>query len=553
MAGPDVAVTRRRNGVGVLALAAVPLLVLAVFFAYPVLGMIGRGFVTDGRFTPGAVLDVLGRPRTGRVLWFTLWSAALATLVTLAAGLPLAFALHRLTFPGRGVLRALVLVPFVLPTVVVGVAFGQLFAPSGWLGGLHLEGTATAIVAALVFFNVSVVVRTVGSFWESLDPRREQAAAALGASPVQVFRTVTLPALLPGIVGAATVVFLFCSTAFGVVLTLGGLRYANVETEIWLLTTQELDLPGAAALSLLQVVVISGLLVLTHVTRKDTGPVDRAAGVARRPRRSDGWLLGWCALVLAALALPMLALLVRSLTDQVGGWTLANYRALSGTAGGTLPVPALTGLANSFQIALVATGFALALGVLVAGLVSRRPIRPRARRAMAVFDGVFMLPLGVSAVTLGFGFLVTLDHPPLDLRASPWLVPIAQAMVALPLVVRTVAPVLRAVDDRQRQAAASLGAGPFRVLLTVDLPAAWRALLAATGFAFAVSLGEFGATSFVVRDETPTLPIVIYRLISHPGALNAGTAMAASVLLAASTALVMLAVERLRVGAVGAF
>ena len=116
---------------------------------------------------------------------------------------------------------------------------------------------AAAIVAALVFFNVSVVVRTVGSFWESLDPRREEAAAALGASPWQVLRTVTLPALLPGIVSAASVVFLFCATAFGVVLTMGGLRYSNVETEIYLLTTQELDLSGAAALSLLQLLVIT--------------------------------------------------------------------------------------------------------------------------------------------------------------------------------------------------------------------------------------------------------------------------------------------------------
>ena len=196
---------RRGGGAGVLALAAIPLVVLVVFFVYPVLGIVGQGFVSDGRFAPGAVLEVLGRPRTGRVLWFTLWSAGLATLVTLLAGLPLAFVLHRLSFPGRGLLRALVVVPFVLPTVVVGVAFGQLVAPSGWLGGLHVEGTAVAIVAALVFFNVSVVVRTVGSFWESLDPRREQAAAALGASPLQVFGTVTLPALLPGVVGAATV------------------------------------------------------------------------------------------------------------------------------------------------------------------------------------------------------------------------------------------------------------------------------------------------------------------------------------------------------------
>jgi thiamine transport system permease protein len=164
-----------------------------------------------------------------------------------------------------------------------------------------------------------------------------------------------------------------------------------------------------------------------------------------------------------------------------------------------------------------------------------------------------MLPLGVSAVTLGFGFLITLDRPPLDLRTSALLVPVAQAMVALPLVVRTVAPVLASIDPRQREAAASLGAGPARVLLAVDLPHAWRALLAAAGFAFAVSLGEFGATSFLARDDDPTLPVVIYQLIGHPGAANFGAALAASVLLAAATATVMLAVERLRVGSVGAF
>ena len=163
-----------------------------------------------------------------------------------------------------------------------------------------------------------------------------------------------------------------------------------------------------------------------------------------------------------------------------------------------------------------------------------------------------MLPLGVSAVTVGFGFLITLDKPPLDLRSSGLLVPIAQAMVALPLVVRTVAPVLRSVDDRQRQAAASLGAGPVRVLATVDLPVAWRALLAAAGFAFAVSLGEFGATSFLARDDDPTLPVVIYRLIGQPGAENFGMAMAASVVLALATTVVMMLVQRLRVAAVGA-
>jgi thiamine transport system permease protein len=536
-----------------LLLAAVPVAVVGVFFVYPVVGLVARGFWPDGAFAPTEVLDVLGRSRVHRVLWFTLWSAGLATLLAVVLGLPLAFVLHRLQFPGRGFLRALVLVPFVLPTVVVGVAFRQLTAPRGILGGLHLDGTAAAIVAALVFFNVSVVVRTVGAFWEALDPRAEQAAAALGASPRQVFGTVTLPALVPGIVSAASVVFLFCATAFGVVLTMGGLRYANIETEIYLLTTQELDLSGAAALSILQLVVITVLLVVASRVRRDPAPLQRAQSAARPPRLRDLPVLVAAGLVVAFLLLPLASMVLASMQQPVG-WGLANYRALA-TPGddNALLVPALVGLRNSLAIAVVATALSLGLGAVVAGLVSRRPRTATGRRVAGLFDGLFMLPLGVSAVTLGFGFLITLDHPPIDLRTSSLLIPVAQAMVALPLVVRIVAPVLRSVDPRQREAAASLGAGPLRVLLAVDLPVAWRPLLAAAGFAFAVSLGEFGATSFLARSDNPTLPVVIYRLISHPGALNLGMAMAASCLLAATTAAAILLVERLRIDSVGTF
>jgi thiamine transport system permease protein len=541
-----------RARLGTAALAAVPLFVLVVFFLYPVSGMVGRGFWHDGSFDPGGVLSVLGRPRVHRVLWFTVWSAGLATVLSVVLGVPVAFVLHRLQFPGIGLLRTLVVLPFVLPTVVVGVAFRHLIAPSGPLGGLHLDGTAAAIVAALVFFNVSVVVRTVGAFWEGLDRRTEEAAASLGAGPLRVFATVTLPGLLPGIASAASVVFLFCSTAFGVVLTMGGLRYANVETEIYLLTTQELDLTGAAALSVLQLVVIVALLSVTARTRRAQAP-GRSSGQARRPRARDAALLVWCAVVVAFLLTPLASLLLASLRTD-GGWSLTSYRNLEGTGDGSaLLVPVTTALWTSLRIAVVAATLALVLGCAVAFLVSRRRRSILGRRLSGIFDGAFMLPLGVSAVTLGFGFLITLDHPPVDLRTSPLLIPIAQAMVALPLVVRTVAPVLRSIDERQREAAASLGAGPLRVLLAVDLPVAWRALLAATGFAFAVSLGEFGATSFLARDDNPTLPVVIYQLISHPGETNFAMAMAASVVLAGATSVVMLLVERLRIGSVGAF
>ena len=483
--------------------------------------MLAEGLWPDGTFDPGAVLDVLARPRTRRVVWFTVWSAGLATVASLLLGVPAAYALHRLRLPrAAGLVRALLLVPFVLPTVVVGVAFRQLLGEAGPLGFLGLDGTPAAIVAGLAFFNVAVVIRAVGASWESLDVRPAEAAAALGASPRQVFLTVTLPALRPALVSAASVVFLFCATSFGIVLTLGGLRYASVETEIYLLTTQRLDLQAAAALSIVQLVAVTVLLALSARLRAVPDPRRRPAGrppapapAARTPRSWSRPPRSCC-----SSAAPVAALVVGSL--RVGdGWGLANYRGLDDAESGqALLVPVTDALVTSLRTAVDATWMALLLGGLVALVVTRRSRSRAERRVRGVLDGFFMLPLGVSAVTLGFGFLITLDEPPLDLRDSPLLVPVAQALVALPLVVRTLAPVLGGIDDRQRQAAASLGAGPLRVLATVDLPVVWKPLLAAAGFAFAVSLGEFGATAFLARDEHPTLPVVIFQLIGRPGA-----------------------------------
>ncbi len=543
-----------RRVAGLAATAAVPVAVLGVFFVLPVTGMVARGFWPEGDLDARGVLEVLARPRTGRVLWFTVWSAALGTLGSLALGLPAAYVLHRLAFPGRRVARALLLVPFVLPTVVVGVAFRQLLGEAGPLGFLGLDGTPVAIVAALVFFNIAVVVRAVGGAWEGLDQRPAEAAAALGATPWQVLRTVTLPALRPAIVSAASVVFLFCATAFGVVLTLGGLRYATVETEIYLLTTNLFDLQAAAALSVLQLAVVTVLLALMQRARSTPDP-QRAAAVPRPRRVARGDLPAVGATLLTGLLLagPVLTLVLGSLRVD-GAWSLRYYRELEGTGEDTaLVVPVTEALGNSLRTAVDATWMALTLGLLVSVVVTRRSRGRGERRLRGVLDGFFMLPLGVSAVTLGFGFLITLDRPPLELRDSPWLVPIAQALVALPLVVRTVAPALAAVDDRQRQAAATLGASPLRALGIVDLPAAWRPALAAAGFAFAVSLGEFGATSFLARDDFPTLPVVIFRLLGRPGELNYGMALAGSVVLAATVAAVVLLVERLRVPSVGAF
>ncbi len=541
----------------------VPLAFLVTFFAYPVAVMVGRGFVVDSQLDLSGFADVFSRPRTWRIIGQTLGQAGVATVVSVLLGVPGAYVLYRHRFAGRAAVRALVTVPFVLPTVVVGVAFRSLLVEGGPLGFLHLDGTFAAIVAALVFFNYAVVVRSVGGLWERLDPRAEQAARALGATPWRALRTVTLPALTPAIASAASLVFLFSATAFGTVLVLGGLQFGTIETEIWVQTTQFLDLRAAAVLSVVQLVVVAGALLVAGRARTrreralqlaDPGLVVRPLRLRRRrgEPRDDGLALvrgatALTALVVVLLALPLLHLVVRSL--RVGdGWGLDHYVALS-TASGGVTVSVWQAALTSLRTAVDATLLALVVGGLVALIVSRRPRRPAARRAVAGLDALFMLPLGVSAVTVGFGFLLAMHEPfglDLDLRRSPLLVPVAQAVVAVPLVVRTVLPVLRAIDPRLREAAATLGAAPGRVLRTVDGALALRAVGLAVGFAFAASLGEFGATSFLARPDSPTLPVVIFRLIGRPGPESYGRALAASVLLAVLTATVVALCERLR-------
>lgn len=572
LARPDAPVApggRARPSAGLVAFwtaaVVVPLVFLGLFFAWPVVAMVARGFVVDGSLDLSGFAEVFSRPRTWRIVGLTLAQASVATVVSVLLGVPGAFVLYRRTFRGRAAVRALVTVPFVLPTVVVGVAFRSLLVDGGPLGFLRLDGTFAAIVSALVFFNYAVVVRAVGGLWERLDPRAEQAARALGASPWRAFRTVTLPALTPAIASAASLVFLFSATAFGTVLVLGGLRFGTIETEIWIETTQFLDLRAAAVLSVVQLVVVAGALLVAGRTRvRRERALDLGAPTAavrpltlRRPAgtpRGDGHVLDLAAaavtaVVVVLLALPLVNLVVRSLRT-VDGWGVDHYVALAAPAD-TLGVSPLDAAVTSLRVALDATTIALVVGGLVALVVSRRPRRAVGRRAVAGLDAVFMLPLGVSAVTVGFGFLLSMHEPfglDVDLRTSPVLVPIAQAVVAVPLVVRTVLPVLRAIDPRLREAAATLGAAPGRVLATVDLPVAARALGLAVGFAFAASLGEFGATSFLARPDRPTLPVVIFRLIGRPGADSYGTALAASVVLAVLTAGIVAACERLRAG-----
>ncbi|MDR1151222.1 MAG: ABC transporter permease subunit, partial [Bifidobacteriaceae bacterium] len=458
----------------VVAAAAVPVAFFGVVFVWPVAAMIGRGFTEAGHWDLSGFAEVFARPRTWRIIGQTLGQAGAATVIVGVLGLPAAHIAYRRRFRGRGLLRLVFTVPFVLPAVVVGVAFRSLIGPSGPLGWLGIDGTMTAVIAALVFFNLGLFVRSVGMFWAAMDTRPGQAARALGASAARTWWTVTMPSLAPAIASAACLVFLFSATAFGTVLILGGLRAGTIETEIWLQTTQWLNLRGAAVLSVVQLAVVALVLSGASAARRRRERSARlgapGGGDMARLGRADIVPGAVTALAALALAAPLAALAIRSLRTP-DGWGLGNYARLA-VAGGTsgMPTSMLAAAGTSVRAAVGATAISLMIGMLVAGVLSRHPRTAVGRRLAGMLDGIAMAPLGVSAVTVGFGFLIALDRPPLDLRGSALMVPLAQAVVATPMVVRSLLPVLRGIDPRQREAAASLGARPGRVLATIDLP-----------------------------------------------------------------------------------
>jgi thiamine transport system permease protein len=531
-----------------LLLAALPLGFVGLFFVYPVVRILAEGLAPGGQFDLQATIEVLAQPFVRDVAWFTLWQAVVSTALTVLIALPGAYVFARFDFPGRRLINAVALVPFVLPTVVVAAAFVALLGPRGPLAqlGIRLDNTIWAILLAHVFYNYAVVLRVVGAAWRNIDPRLEDAARALGATRWQAFRRVTLPLLRPAIASASSIVFLFTFTSFAVILVLGGPQFSTIEVEIYRQAAQLLDLRTAAVLALLQLAAL-GLLLFAYARYQERSAVRTRPASGRATGRTPR-TLGERAIVVAnlvvmavLLALPLALLVERSLATS-SGYGLGFYTSLfDDSARSPLAVPPIKAIGNSVLYAALATFIAATLGAMASQVIANG--RGRLPRA---FDVLLTLPLGTSAVILGFGFLVSLGTLPIDLRVSPWLVPIAHSLIALPFVVRAVTPAMRSLDRRLHEAAAVLGASPSRTWRVLDLPLIAGALLVGAGFAFAVSLGEFGATLFIVRPDNPTMPIAIYRLLGQPGSLAFGQAMAMASLLMVAVAVAAFVIDRVR-------
>jgi thiamine transport system permease protein len=445
-----------------------------------------------------ALTEVWTNPGVLDALGFTVVETVASTLVTMAIGLAPAWAMSHHAMRGHRYVMAISTVPFMLPTVVVGAAFLGLLPDS-------FDRGFWAVVIAHAYFNVAVVIRTVAPIWATIDPMLISAARNLGVSRVRAFTSVTLPLLKPALVSASAIVAFMCATSYGVVRLLGGGR-ATVEVEVYRRAILFGDIPGAAILAVSQLVVAA--LCLGFWVRRDTTMFTESAHPSRRTDRPVARMIALLTVIVTLI--PLGALVVSSIRSR-GHWTLAGWRLI--TEGSTIPglrVDLFDATWRSMLFAIIAAAIAVPIGVATSTASIARS---------TIVERLLLWPLGASAVAVGLGIVITYDTHPFDFRASWWLVPVVHAVVALPFVIRVVQPVQARIPRHLRSAAATLGASPMRVWSTIDLPILAGAIRTALGLSLAVSLGEFGATSFLSRNDSDTLPLVVERLLGRSGDL----------------------------------
>ena len=460
----------------------------------------------------------------------------ISVALSLAIGIPIAGVLARYQFVGRSVLTALVTVPFVLPTVVVALGFRSLF-------GNLIQPGLLLVVLAHAYINIAVITRVVGAQWATIDRRALIVARTLGASPWRAFRTITLPTLTPSILAASCIVFVFSFTSLGIVTILGdGGSTRTLEQSILRQSAVLLDFPGALASALIQLLVVGLVFALAARTRRRAQGANTQGVVTveslKRPRSvgEKMWVSSIALIALSVVMAPIASIFVASLSSS-SGITIQWWSSLGELSSGFARIGSpLDALLLSVSIAVFTALIASLIGGAAAiAVMGRNPL-------IAVFT---LIPLGLSAATVGLGTLLAFGRAPIDLRDTGLLIPIAHALVAVPLVVAVAAPALRNADPRRLIVASSLGANPNKAWWTAYGSLVRTVMLAAGGLAGAVSLGEFGAASFLARADSPTVPVQIAKLLGRPGEQAYATAAVLSVVLIVGTVALMMIVERL--------
>jgi len=502
---------------------------LILFFYLP-LSMVLKGalFPDGGGFSLNNIARVLISEYNRRIIAFTIFQALLSTLFTIIIGLPGAWLLATRNFPGKKLLKAVSAVPFVLPSILVVLGFVIFFGNNGYLNRIVMSITGSteppfrilysmkAIILAHGFYNFPIVLRIVSTLWEKLDPSIATAAESLGAGRIRLFFTVTLPQILPAVLASAALVFVFCFTSFAVILVLGGgPAYTTLEVEIY----------RQARISLNMALIFVYLNIHLQSSLKYHEHIGQGGDFYRKKKKTDGIFNPGISIYILFLVLlvaaPVLSVIIKSFINS-GIITFSAYKDIINPTPGNYGMTLFRAIGNSISYAFYTVILSIFFGTLISYVLRGK------QKFRGILDTLFMLPISVSSVILGLGYLKIMNYIEGPVRDFPILIILAHTVIAYPFVIRSVKPVLDKIKPNIIYAALSLGETPFKVFLEIELPLIKSAIFVGAAFAFAISIGEMNATILLASENTLTIPIMMYRLIgsyNFIGACALGTVL----------------------------
>tara|TARA_B100000609_G_C17220621_1_gene439765 strand:+ start:3497 stop:5161 length:1665 start_codon:yes stop_codon:yes gene_type:complete len=491
---------------------------------------------------------------------FTLIQATISTIATLVIGIPIAWQLGRYKWPHDYLIRSILTMPFVMPSIVAAMGFLHLISESGLDIRSNKDTWFATLIIAHAWFNLSLVIRFCEPVLSTLDPKMEEQMLLLPAGRTKIgrIRNLWIPLLTPSIAAAACMTFVFSFTSFALVkwITLGENTLESMMASIgssagingYMISKNEIILGS----SLIQfTILLLSLWIMSALQHKRQSRLPKASESIVKMKNKSGWFIVVPAIIFAIT--PLITLIISSFRIRESGpdsttysWSTAGWE-YAFTSTSSLP-SAWDALFNSVGYALTALAIALPLGWMLAQYIcDLEKVRPRLAR---FFDLFTMLPFAVSSVMIGLGVMLGMIRIDAEFFYSLWLTPaIAHVMITTPFVVRIILPALRSIDPIYDECARTLGISKFKRFFKIKVPMLRGSILIATIFTLAMSMGEFGASWVVTRNsDWTTLPIMIDSLRSIPynNSLTAPAANAVASVLMLIALILFISTEKFR-------
>ncbi len=528
-----------------------PLAAVTCFVLVPLFSLILEGFrSSDGSITSTEFWDVLDDGRSIRIMIFTMEQALISTAATIILAVPGAYLLNRYKFPGRSALLSLTTVPFILPPLVLAIGFFTLFGTSGHinsfiseievLSGLELPAvnvlySIKGIVLAHVFLNFPVALRLIYSRFEHLDPDLEKASRSLGSGPLKTFFRVMLPQMRYTLIASISLVFTFCFLSFGVILVIGGGANQTMETEIYRQFSGMLDFSRAGIFLLIETFVVA-FSTGVYVWASGRSEVDLGYGPSMEGSQNRYGRIGkagfvitliYSIIVVTIIIGPLLSVVWESLILD-GSFSFHYFdQVISRELDPSMGISPLEAVLNSLIFAFLSSIISVPVSIGVGYLLHRK-----GGAVKLPMDVLLLLPIGISTIGLGYGMISAYSGTSWDPTGTWYVIVIVHVMLSYPFGARAIHSGLSSIPENLGKASRSLGAGPIRTFLSVELPLLSPSILVAALFSFAISIGEFGATLMVsASTKYLTMPVALYRFLGSGRQYGAATAYASIMIL----------------------